>query len=178
MYKNIPWLYKLSFLIPIFLTGLKFNCTQRDFLCPWHWFLIEFNVIWNCLQKFVLVTLYIFAHNGLVTILTQHNQEKDKVFSLIEILQQTHHSRILTLIPHFYKKVLELAYIFTQWLSICICMGKKGTPCSCIPLTTFPKYFLCKFLFQIQCSMMQVRASSLYIWLVYSYTHLPSDFKV
>ena len=30
------------------------NCSVWDFLCPWHWFLIDFNVIQNCIQKFVL----------------------------------------------------------------------------------------------------------------------------
>ena len=27
---------------------------MRDFLCPWYWFLIDVNVIWNYVQKFVL----------------------------------------------------------------------------------------------------------------------------
>ena len=36
------------------LTGLKFDCTVRDFLSPWYWILIDFNVIPNCIQKFVL----------------------------------------------------------------------------------------------------------------------------
>ena len=26
----------------------------KGFLCPWHWLLIDFNVIRNCIQKFVL----------------------------------------------------------------------------------------------------------------------------
>ena len=29
----------------ILLTGIEFNCTVRDFVCPQHWFLIDFNVI-------------------------------------------------------------------------------------------------------------------------------------
>ena len=29
---------------------------MRDFLSPLHWFLIDSNVIRNCLQKFVLIT--------------------------------------------------------------------------------------------------------------------------
>ena len=36
--------------ISILLTGLEFNCTVRDFLCPWLWFLIDFNVIQNCIK--------------------------------------------------------------------------------------------------------------------------------
>ena len=40
------------------LNGLEFDFTVRDFLCPWHWFLINFNVIRNCIQKFVLVRLF------------------------------------------------------------------------------------------------------------------------
>ena len=39
----------------ILLTGLEFNCTVRDFLCPLHWPLIDFDVIRNCVQKFVLI---------------------------------------------------------------------------------------------------------------------------
>ena len=38
----------------ILLTSLEFKCTARDFLCPWHWLLIDFSVIRNCIQKFVL----------------------------------------------------------------------------------------------------------------------------
>ena len=29
----------------ILLTGLQFNYTMRDFLCPWHWLLIVDNII-------------------------------------------------------------------------------------------------------------------------------------
>ena len=57
------------------LTGQKFNCMVRDSLCPWQWLLIDFNVIPNCVQKFVLLfavmwrsLLYYFSlikrHNG------------------------------------------------------------------------------------------------------------------
>ena len=35
----------------ILLTGLEFNWMVMDFLCPWHWFLIDFNVIRNCTQR-------------------------------------------------------------------------------------------------------------------------------
>ena len=35
---------------------LEFNFTVRDFVCPWHWLLIDFTVIRNCAQKFVLIT--------------------------------------------------------------------------------------------------------------------------
>ena len=34
--------YKLS-CISVLLTGFKFNCTVRDYLCPWHWFLMYVN---------------------------------------------------------------------------------------------------------------------------------------
>ena len=37
---------------PILLTDLEFSCTVGDLLCPWRWFLMDFNVIWN--YKFVL----------------------------------------------------------------------------------------------------------------------------
>ena len=40
----------------ILLTGLEFNCTVSVCLCRRHWLLIEFNVIRNCIQKFVLKT--------------------------------------------------------------------------------------------------------------------------
>ena len=44
-----PWRQcKLSFKI------LLFNSMAKDFLCPLHWFLIDFNVIQNRVQKFVL----------------------------------------------------------------------------------------------------------------------------
>ena len=36
----------------VLLTGLEFNYTVRDYLCPCHWFLIDFNVIRNCIQKY------------------------------------------------------------------------------------------------------------------------------
>ena len=39
------------------LMNFEFNCMVRDFLCPWHWLLIAFNIMRNCTQKFVLVTL-------------------------------------------------------------------------------------------------------------------------
>ena len=42
----------------ILLTGLEFHCIVWDFVCPWHWLLIDFNVIWNCVQKFVLLRLF------------------------------------------------------------------------------------------------------------------------
>ena len=35
-------------------TGLEFNYTVRNFLCPWHWLLIDFNVIRDYKRKFVL----------------------------------------------------------------------------------------------------------------------------
>ena len=38
----------------ILLTGFKCNCTVKDFLCTWHWLLINFHVIQNCMQKFVM----------------------------------------------------------------------------------------------------------------------------
>ena len=31
----------------ILFTGHEFNCTMKDFLCLWHWFLINFNIIQN-----------------------------------------------------------------------------------------------------------------------------------
>ena len=37
----------------ILLTGLEFNYIVRSFLCLWHLLLIDFNVIRNCIQKFV-----------------------------------------------------------------------------------------------------------------------------
>ena len=40
----------------VLLTSLEFNCTVRDYLCPWHWLRIDFSVIRNCIQKFVLCT--------------------------------------------------------------------------------------------------------------------------
>ena len=46
---------------PILLTGLKFNCTVMDFLCPWHWFLIDFNVIGNYTQKLILYVRKLIA---------------------------------------------------------------------------------------------------------------------
>ena len=36
----------------VLLTGLEFDYTLSDFLCPRHW--IDFNVIRNCIQTFVL----------------------------------------------------------------------------------------------------------------------------
>ena len=31
----------------VLLTGVEFNYTVRDFLCPWHWLVIDFSVIRN-----------------------------------------------------------------------------------------------------------------------------------
>ena len=42
-----------TFVHSFILNGLEFNCTVRDFLCPQHWFLIEFNIIRNCTQTFL-----------------------------------------------------------------------------------------------------------------------------
>ena len=39
----------------IFLTGLEFDCTVRGYFCPWHWLLINLNVIRNEIEKFVLL---------------------------------------------------------------------------------------------------------------------------
>ena len=38
----------------ILLTGLEFNYMVYDFLCPSHWLLIDFCIVQNCVQKFVL----------------------------------------------------------------------------------------------------------------------------
>ena len=35
----------------VLFTGLKFNYTVKDFLCPLHLFLIDFNVVGNDAQK-------------------------------------------------------------------------------------------------------------------------------
>ena len=35
----------------VLFTGLEFNCTVRDFLCPWHCFFTDYNVIWNYKTK-------------------------------------------------------------------------------------------------------------------------------
>ena len=40
----------------ILLSGVEFDCTVKDFPCPWHWFLIHSNAIPNCIHKFVLIT--------------------------------------------------------------------------------------------------------------------------
>ena len=45
----------------ILLTGFKLNYTVHDFLCPLHCFLIDFNAIRNCIQKFALVICKILA---------------------------------------------------------------------------------------------------------------------
>ena len=36
----------------ILLTGLEFNGTVRDFLCPQNWLTIDFNVSQNYIQTF------------------------------------------------------------------------------------------------------------------------------
>ena len=41
----------------ILLAGLEFNFMVRDFLWPWHWFHIDFNVVQKCVQKFVLTSI-------------------------------------------------------------------------------------------------------------------------
>ena len=41
----------------ILIIGPEFNCTVMDFICPWHWLLIDFNVIQHCIHKFVHVLL-------------------------------------------------------------------------------------------------------------------------
>ena len=41
------------------ILGLEFNCTVRDFLCPWHLLLIDLNVIRNCIQIPVLDRFWI-----------------------------------------------------------------------------------------------------------------------
>ena len=38
----------------VFLTGLEFNCTVRDFLCPSHLIPIDLNVIRNWVQFLVM----------------------------------------------------------------------------------------------------------------------------
>ena len=49
----------------ILFVGLKFSCTAKEFLGLGHWLLIDFNVIRNCVQKFVLIAtcicIYIIA---------------------------------------------------------------------------------------------------------------------
>ena len=39
--------------------GLEFNCMVRHFLCPWHWLLIDFNIIRDCIRKFVLYYVFL-----------------------------------------------------------------------------------------------------------------------
>ena len=39
----------------VLLTSPEFNSTVRDFLCLWHWLLTDFNIIQNCIQKFVFL---------------------------------------------------------------------------------------------------------------------------
>ena len=41
--------------------GLEFSCTVKNFLCPKHWLLKDFNVIQNCIVKFVLIFLQVFG---------------------------------------------------------------------------------------------------------------------
>ena len=40
----------------ILLPGLEFNYRMRDFICPWHWFLIDCNAIRNCTYKSLYCT--------------------------------------------------------------------------------------------------------------------------
>ena len=46
---KIPYIYNC-----VLLTDLEFNCMESDFLCLWYMLPIGFNVIRNCIQKFVL----------------------------------------------------------------------------------------------------------------------------
>ena len=55
---NLLWQYKLSY-NSILPTGLEFNCTVMDFLCPWDWLLIDFNIIRDCIRKFVLYYVFL-----------------------------------------------------------------------------------------------------------------------
>ena len=46
---DLSWKLSLQIFLynSVLLTGVEFNYTVRDFLCPWHWLVIDFSVIRN-----------------------------------------------------------------------------------------------------------------------------------
>ena len=48
------WMVLLEVCITNFRV-LFYSPRRREFLCPWHWFLIDVHVIRNCVRKFVLL---------------------------------------------------------------------------------------------------------------------------
>ena len=56
LFKAVIWLRSVETFEhnSILLTGLELSYTVREVIGPWHWFLIDFHVIRNYTQKFVL----------------------------------------------------------------------------------------------------------------------------
>ena len=74
-------------------TGLKFSCMLRDFLCPWHWLLIDFNIIRNCIQKFVL--RYVTVNYPLLLWLTSLHQLLSVTLCIMQFMQPLTFSAVL-----------------------------------------------------------------------------------